>query len=213
MGGSARALAAIARPEKGNGRSIMAIGRRILMRMFGCPSGLLGRLGGLILARTNRRAAETAIELLALRPGDTVLEIGFGPGVGIELLAERVRSGRVAGVDPSAEMVRQATHRNAQAIQSGRVDLRRAGADQLPFADAAFDKALAVNSMQIWPDAMAGMREIRRVLRPGGQVVLAFTPFAGQSNDTVEAAIAAAGFGAPSIVEPEGLYCVIASKS
>jgi ubiquinone/menaquinone biosynthesis C-methylase UbiE len=193
--------------------STMAIGRRILMRMFGCPSGLLGRLGGLILARTNRKAAETAIELLAVRPGDCVLEIGFGPGVGIAILAERVRSGRVAGVDPSAEMVRQATRRNAQAIEAGRVDLRRAGADQLPFAHGAFDKALAVNSMQVWPDPGAGMREVRRVLKPGGQVVLAFTAFAGQSNDAVEAAIAVAGFDPPRIVERESLHCVIASKS
>jgi ubiquinone/menaquinone biosynthesis C-methylase UbiE len=191
----------------------MAIGRRILMRMFGCPSGLLGRVGGLILARTNRQAAETAIELLAVRPGDCVLEIGFGPGVGIAILAERARSGRVAGVDPSAEMVRQAMRRNAQAIEAGRVDLRRAGADQLPFPDGAFDKALAVNSMQIWPDPAAGMREVRRVLKPGGQVVLGFTPFAGQSNDAVEAAIAAAGFAPASIIEREGLHCVIASKA
>jgi len=191
----------------------MAIGRRILVRMFGCPSGLLGRLGGLILARTNRTAAATAIDLLAVRPGDSVLEIGFGPGVGIEILAERVETGRVAGVDPSDEMVHQATNRNAQAIRAGRVDLRRAGADQLPFAAAVFDKVLAVNSMQIWPDAAAGMREVRRVLTSGGQAVIAFTPYAGQSNDAVEAAIAAAGFDPPRTVEREGLHCVIASKA
>jgi ubiquinone/menaquinone biosynthesis C-methylase UbiE len=183
------------------------------MRMFGRPSGLLGRLGGIILARTNRKAAETAIELLSVQPDETVLEIGFGPGIAIELLAGRVRSGHVAGVDPSAEMVRQATNRNAQAIRSGRVDLRRAGADQLPFADAAFDKALAVNSMQLWPDAAVGMSELRRVLKPGGTIVLAFAPFAGQSNEAVEAAVAAAGFAPPQIVEREGLHCVIASKS
>jgi ubiquinone/menaquinone biosynthesis C-methylase UbiE len=110
-------------------------------------------------------------------------------------------------------MVRQATNRNAQAIGEGRVDLRRAGADRLPFADAAFDKVLAVNSMQLWPDAAAGMREVRRVLKPGGQVALAFTPCAGQSNDAIEAAIAAGGFAAPRTVEREGLHCVIASRS
>jgi ubiquinone/menaquinone biosynthesis C-methylase UbiE len=190
----------------------MTIGRSLVMRMFGCPRGLLGRLGGVILARTNRTAAAAAIELLAVRPGDSVLEIGFGPGVGVALLAERVGTGRVAGVDPSAEMVRQARARNAQAIRAGRVELRRAGADRLPFADAVFDKALAVNSMQIWPDATAGMREVRRVLKPGGQAVLAFTPYAGQSNAAVEAAVAAAGFDPPRVVARDDLHCVIASK-
>jgi ubiquinone/menaquinone biosynthesis C-methylase UbiE len=191
----------------------VAIGRSILVHMFGCPAGLLGWFGGLILARSNREAAAIAIDLLAVQAGDAVLEIGFGPGVAIEILARRARPGHTAGVDPSAEMVRQATNRNAQAIRGGRVDLRRAAADRLPFADATFDKVLAVNSMQLWPDAAAGMREVRRVLKPGGQVVLAFTPFAGQSDAAVAAAIEAAGFTAPRIVEREGLRCAIVSRS
>jgi ubiquinone/menaquinone biosynthesis C-methylase UbiE len=190
----------------------VAIGRAILMRMFGRPTGLLGRIGGLILARTNRKAAASAIALLDVRPGDRVLEIGFGPGVGIEILAQRVPPGMVAGVDPSAEMVSQATARNARAIRDGRVELHRASADRLPFAADAFDKVVAINSMQIWPDGVAGMREVRRVLKAGGRVVLAFTPYAGQSNAAVSAAIAAAGFGPPRIVERDGLHCVAASK-
>jgi ubiquinone/menaquinone biosynthesis C-methylase UbiE len=191
----------------------VAIGRTILMRMFGRPTGLLGRIGGLILARTNRKAAARAIALLDVRPGDRALEIGFGPGVGIEILAQRVPPGTVAGVDPSAEMMGQATARNMRAIRDGRVELHRTCADRLPFADNAFEKVVVINSMQIWPDGAVGMREVRRVLKPGGRVVLAFTPYAGQSNAAVSAAVAAAGFGPPRMVERDNLYCVVASKS
>lgn len=147
-------------------RPPMTIGKRILMRMFGRPKGSLGRLGGIIMARTNRKVASWAIDLLDVQPSDQILEVGFGPGVGIQLLAKSAWSGRVVGVDHSEEMVEQATVRNAKAIEAGRVDLREGSVERLPFEDATFDSVLAVNSMQVWPDAGAGLREIRRVMKP-----------------------------------------------
>ena len=72
----------------------------ILIRMFGRPKGGLGRLGGIIMARMNRKVAAWAIDLLAVHPSDRALEVGFGPGVGIQLLAESASSGQVVGVDP-----------------------------------------------------------------------------------------------------------------
>jgi hypothetical protein len=82
--------------------------RKILMRMFGRPEGVLGRLGGVIMARMNRDAATQIIEMLDIRPDDKVLEVGFGPGVAIQLVLDRVPAGSVAGIDYSQEMVRQA---------------------------------------------------------------------------------------------------------
>jgi len=89
----------------------MAWGRQLLMRMFGRPKGILGRLGGMIMARVNRVAAAQVIELLNARPDDNVLEVGFGPGVAIQLLLPRLPNGSVAGVDQSQEMVSQAAAR------------------------------------------------------------------------------------------------------
>jgi len=99
-------------------------GRELLLRMFGRPKGFLGRLGGLIMARVNRDAAAQVIKLLGIRPDDKVLEVGFGPGVGIQLLLERITGGWVAGVDQSQEMIRQAAARNSSALRKRRVDLR-----------------------------------------------------------------------------------------
>ena len=75
---------------------------------------------------------------------------------------------RVAGVDPSPEMIAQAQARNAPAVASGRVELRRGTDARLPFESNAFDKAMVVNSMQVWPDAIAGLRDLRRVTRRWG---------------------------------------------
>jgi SAM-dependent methyltransferase len=91
----------------------------LLMQMFGRPKGILGRLGGFILARTKRDFTEWVIYLLEIQPDDKVLEVGFGPGVGIEILASAVSTGYIAGVDYSKEMVEQARVRNAKAIETG----------------------------------------------------------------------------------------------
>jgi ubiquinone/menaquinone biosynthesis C-methylase UbiE len=73
----------------------------------------------------------------------------------------------VAGVDASREMVEQAKARNAIGVKNGRVALLHGTVDDLPFAGDTFHKAMAINSMQIWPDAITGLREMRRVLKSG----------------------------------------------
>ncbi|HYZ27205.1 MAG TPA: class I SAM-dependent methyltransferase, partial [Geminicoccaceae bacterium] len=171
------------------------------MRMFGRPEGLLGRLGGVILARSNRKFAQEVVAFLNIRASEKVLEVGFGPGVGIELLARAATKGRIAGIDPSEEMIKQAAARNAAAIRTGAVDLRRGTVDSMPFEDNAFDVVLAINSMQVWLDVDAGLREIRRVLRPGGRTALAFTPRSGQPRAGVAERLEAAGFTDARLVE------------
>ncbi|MBB3232774.1 class I SAM-dependent methyltransferase [Halomonas stenophila] len=188
----------------------MNVVKRILMRAFGCPQGVLGSLGGTLMARMNRRMAQRASELLDIQPSDKTLEVGFGPGVGIQLLARAVASGWIAGIDPSEKMLEQARTRNAADIRAGRVELRRGAADALPYEDATFDGVMAINSLQVWPDAVAGLREARRVLRPGGRVVLGFTPQSGQTKENVTAALTTAGFADPRVVDLEEGYCVLA---
>jgi ubiquinone/menaquinone biosynthesis C-methylase UbiE len=190
----------------------MSVAHTILMRMFGRPKGILGKLGGIIMARTNQRCAAWVIDLLGIQPNDRALEVGFGPGVGIELLARSVSGGYVAGIDPSEEMVEQAKARNVKAIEGGRVDLRYGSVESLPFEGSTFDKALAVNSMQVWPDAVAGLREMRRVMKPGGRIALGFTPYSGQSKSGLPEMLTAAGFTEAHLVEAEEGFCALAIK-
>jgi SAM-dependent methyltransferase len=105
-----------------------------------------------------------------------VLEIGFGPGVAIAELAARASRGQVYGIDHSAVMVRQAGQRNAAAARAGRVHLVHAGVDRLPSFDEPLDAIVAVNSVGFWPDPVDRLRELRRLLRPGGRIALASQP-------------------------------------
>jgi ubiquinone/menaquinone biosynthesis C-methylase UbiE len=186
--------------------------RKLLTRMFGRPKGVLGWMGGIIMARVNRDAAVQIIDILDLRPDDKILEVGFGPGVAIQLLLHHVPAGSVAGIDYSQEMVRQAAARNAAALRDRRVDLRYGSVERLPFADETFDKALAINSMQAWPDARAGLGEIQRVLKHGGNVALGFTVNSGQPKEGVAESLTAAGFSQARIVDRSKLFFAIATK-
>jgi ubiquinone/menaquinone biosynthesis C-methylase UbiE len=190
----------------------VSLAQRMLIRMFGRPQGILGRLGGIIMARMNQPCAAWVIDLLSIQPHDKVLEVGFGPGVGIELLARLVSEGYIAGVDPSEEMVQQAKARNVKAMESGRVDLRCGSVESLPFDDSTFTKALAINSMQVWPDAMAGLREMRRVMTPSGRIALGFTSYSGQSKSGLPEMLTAAGFTEAHLVEAEEGFCALAIK-
>lgn len=139
---------------------------------FALPQGWFGRLGGWWMARSNRPVTVWAAATLELQPADRVLDLGSGPGVGLALSARRLRSGMAVGIDPSADMHAQASKRNRRALHRGRVGLAVAQVSTLPFPDACFDKAVSVNAVRLWPDPVHDLGEVRRVLRPGGRLVL-----------------------------------------
>ena len=85
--------------------------------------------------------------------------------------------------------------------------------DRLPFGDNSFDKVLAINSMQVWPDATAGLSEISRALRPDGILALVFTIHSGQQREGVPERVSAAGFGGVRGVEGDQAFCVLAVRA
>jgi ubiquinone/menaquinone biosynthesis C-methylase UbiE len=105
-----------------------------------------------------------------------VLEIGFGPGVGIQHAAQKVAQGHVSGIDYSETMVRLASKRNAAAIKSGRVDLRQGTASSLPYWDEAFDRAYTIHCIYFWTEPAACLREIHRVLKTDGMLAITIMP-------------------------------------
>ena len=150
---------------------------------FAHPTGWPGHLAGWLMALKNRARNAWTIELLDVRPADHILEIGFGPGWAIQQLTALVTKGMVAGVDSSEAMLRQARQRNAAAIRAGRAELRLGPNAPLLYAAAQFDKVFAVNSTQFWPDLPAGLRELCRVLKANGRVVLTYQPPSGTDDD------------------------------
>lgn len=144
----------------------------VLERTFGLPRGALGRLGGRLMAIEHRKIYSFAVEELALEPGDRVLEVGCGSGAAAALAAERATDGFVAAVDPSREMAAQTRRRLRGAIAAGRAEVAQAPAESLPFDDASSNAAFTIFSLHHWADRARGLGEVRRVLRPGGRLLV-----------------------------------------
>jgi SAM-dependent methyltransferase len=193
--------------EYGVGRAGIAVVRALDRDVIGQghhPRGAAGGVTGWVFAHrpSNRQRNRWAVSLLAVRPADQVLEIGFGPGVAVAELV-RAGAGHVYGIDHSAVMLRQASRRNAAAIRAGLVTLINAPADQLPPAlDGPFDAILAVNSLGFWPAPAERLAELRRRLAPGGRIAIVSQPrchgaTAGTSRsaaEEIETLLRSAGF-------------------
>ena len=143
-----------------------------MRRQFQQPSGFFGRIAGRLMAMTNTGINRLTVDLLEVQPADHVLEIGFGPGTTVEMIAKQAVGGFVAGIDPSEVMVQQASERNQRFIDDRRVELRLGASSQVPYEDARFDKVCSVNTFYFWPEPEADLREIHRVMKDGGRCIL-----------------------------------------
>jgi len=192
---------------------------KILDATFGHPRGLLGRLGGMIMARATAERNTWTIALLDIKPDNRILEVGCGPGALIHAIAEQTTETVIIGVDTSSVMLKQAIRRNAGFVQQRRVQLHHASALALPFAAAAFDIVVSANSVQLWSDQLAGIREMRRVLKSDGRIALIMQPVWVKANDEVKAIgnellklLSQAGFQSTSLafkqMKPIGSVCV-----
>ena len=92
----------------------------------------------------------------------------------LELLLARDPAAQVCGVDPSPIMLEQARRRLVRVGAAERADLRLGVAGALPFPDRYADHVVAVNAAAIWPDLAAALVDARRVLRPGGSLLIAW---------------------------------------
>lgn len=181
---------------------------RFIARQAAHAKGLLGRLIATIMAGETRQQNLRAIEALNVQPADDVLDVGCGPGAALTELARRSEQGRVVGTDASALMVKIAHERARKAGPADRVEVVVADTRKLPFESGAFDKALCVHVIYFWTDLGPNLKEIARVLKPGGRLALLFRSaddaqavqsfpsevYTFRTVEEVRLALAAAGF-------------------
>ncbi len=141
---------------------------------FRLPRGLLGQVAGRLMAIVNEPLNRMTVDLLEVRPEDHVLEIGFAHGKAIEMIAGLASEGLVAGVDPSETMIKLGSRTNERFIQSGRVELKLGSISDIPYEGGRFDKVYTVNTAYFWPSPEEDLKEMRRVLKDGGTLIVSF---------------------------------------
>jgi SAM-dependent methyltransferase len=178
----------------------------LIARQSRQPSGWLGEIVARVMALETEPANRIAVQQLAVQPGEAVLEVGCGHGRTLARIAA-VPGSFLAGIDPSDVMVRLARRHMRRWIDAGRADVALASSAKIPHVDARFDAALAVHVVYFWREPLADLAEIRRVLRPGGRLLLVYRPrdeqtlaslpasvYALRSVDEVGALLAESGF-------------------
>ena len=155
------------------------------------PSGPAGLLVARRLNRNNREMVLAAVEASGAVPGEQVADVGFGGGSGLALLLTRVLpGGQVSGVEVSRTMFTRARWLFRRPIARGSLTIELGAATALPFAAAALDAVITVNTVYFLPHLEPAFRECARVLRPGGCLVVCL----GDPVEMAELPVTAYGF-------------------
>jgi SAM-dependent methyltransferase len=152
------------------------------------PSGWLGRF---VLWQMNQRhsgVTDWGLSHIAVGTHDTILDAGCGGGRTVNKLAARAPDGRVTGVDFSKASIAAATKYNADLIAAGRVEIVQASVSELPFPDATFDLVTAVETHFWWPNPTEDIKEVFRVVKPGGTTIFIAEIYQGAKTKISEVA-------------------------
>jgi len=143
-----------------------------LAKHLGNPEGDIGRAVTAGLNKTNAGAYTHACARLEMKAGEQILEIGFGNGREIPRLLSLASDVTYTGLDISPTMIDEAKTHNSELVQRGRVKLVCGTSANIPAETGKFDKALALNTIYFWEKPDNDLRELRRVVKRGGRLVL-----------------------------------------
>jgi ubiquinone/menaquinone biosynthesis C-methylase UbiE len=151
----------------------------MLLRQFEKPTGWFGRFVLWTMNIHHSKGTDWGLQLISIAKDATVLDVGCGGGRTVHKLAGIAMEGKVYGIDFSDESVAASRRTNQREVAAGRVEIRHCSVSALPFSDNTFDLATAVETHFFWPDLVGDMREVLRVLKPGGKLMIISESFKG----------------------------------
>ncbi len=140
------------------------------------PAGEAGIKIGEWMNSGNLQMNQDTLKVLNPQNGEHILEIGMGNGFFVKEILQNKALTRYSGCDLSEEMVLQAKKLNQNFVDSEQAQFIQGNAAQLPFAENSFDKIFTVNTIYFWDNEKAVLDELKRVLKPGGSLLIALRP-------------------------------------
>jgi SAM-dependent methyltransferase len=150
-----------------------------MVRQVRKPTGWLGRRVVRAMNLSHANVAGWGLQQAIVPKNAVALDVGCGGGWVVQRLASLASEGQVIGLDYSAASVAVSRNTNAKDIEAGRVQIARGSVAALPFPDRTFDLVTAVETHYYWPDLPANVREVFRVLKPGGTFTLIAETYRG----------------------------------
>lgn len=139
---------------------------------YRCPKGQLGRLVATRMNRHHEKLTLWGLTKVTIGSDSVILDVGCGGGKTIGKLARMAPQGKVFGIDYSADMVDFSNEVNKTLITQNRVEIIEESVEKMSFKDNFFDLVTAFETYYFWTDFPAAMKEIKRVLKPGGKLLL-----------------------------------------
>ena len=181
--------------------------RNFIAGQFKKPTGLFGNFSSRVMIKGNHQKYETLIRDMAIQPGDKILEIGYGPGIGIQMITRLYESCIVHGIDFSKLMFKKACKLNKPAIDLSRVQLQFGDYLKIPIASDQYDKIFCLNVIYFWDELSKPLQKTQALLKPNGglYMYMASAHFLNEKNapdhvfnkysiEQVVAALSDAGF-------------------
>jgi ubiquinone/menaquinone biosynthesis C-methylase UbiE len=146
------------------------------------PRGWLGRFTLWRMNLSHSKLTDWGLAHISIQEDYAILDVGCGGGRTVWKLAAIATQGKVYGIDYSEASVAATTAANGRSIEAGRVEVVHGSVSQLPFADGMFDLVTAVETHFWWSNLPGDMREILRVLKPGGTLILVAEIYKGANT-------------------------------
>jgi ubiquinone/menaquinone biosynthesis C-methylase UbiE len=144
-----------------------------MFKQFRKPTGWMARFVALGMNRGHEKVWRWGLEHVVIQPDDVILDVGCGGGGAIRILARSAARGKVYGVDYSADVLRTAHRVNRTLVERGHVELKHGSIPDLPFPDGMFDLVTAFETTIFWPNLVDDLRQVRRVLKQDGILLIA----------------------------------------
>jgi len=142
---------------------------RFIAQQLRKPTGDFAKITGEQMNYFNEFLYDSVIDLMQLKNNESILEIGFGNGKFFNKLFSKADNLQISGLEYSKEMIEEANINNQSAISSGKLNIQFGNCSNMPFPDNSFDKLFCINVIYLWEDPANHLKEIRRVLKPGGR--------------------------------------------